>query len=178
MMLRRLLLPAIAAAFVAAAAAVPASGQSAVESGALRCHSPGAVGFVVGAVLDFDCVFLPSYGARPQPYVGVVRRIGLDLGVTNNVSMAWAVFSPTRFVHPGDLAGSYGGVQAGATVGVGGSANALVGGSNNAFALQPLSGQAQTGLSVAAGLADFELRPAGAYLGPGPGPFRHRRHHH
>jgi hypothetical protein len=42
-------------------------------------------------------------------------------------------------------------------VGVG--ANALVGGSNNTIALQPLSVQGQTGLSVAAGVAGLELRP-------------------
>ena len=52
-----------------------------------------------------------------------------------------------------------GGGAASATVGVGLGANALVGGSGNTIALQPLSGQAQTGLSVAAGIAGLELRP-------------------
>ena len=73
--------------------------------------------------------------------------------------MAWAVFAPTRGIQRGDLAGSYGGASASATVGVGVGANALIGGSNNTIALQPLSGQAQTGLSVAAGIAGLDLRP-------------------
>jgi len=56
------------------------------------------------------------------------------------------------------LAGNYGGGAASATIGVGAGANALFGGSNNTISLQPLSGQAQTGLSVAAGVAGLELR--------------------
>ena len=60
--------------------------------------------------------------------------------------MAWAVFAPTRGSQRGDLAGNYGGASASATVGVGVGANALIGGSGNTIALQPLSGQAQTGL--------------------------------
>jgi Protein of unknown function (DUF992) len=176
MTLRKSVLSAVAVAAVAAAmtATVPSGARAAVEAGGLNCHSPGGIGFIVGAVLNFDCVFVPSRGGPPQHYVAVVRRVGLDLGVTQNVTMGWAVFAPTAFVHYGDLAGNYGGVQATATVGVGLGANALVGGSNNAFALQPISGQAQTGLSVSAGLAGLELRAASPYER-----FPHyRRHHH
>jgi hypothetical protein len=73
--------------------------------------------------------------------------------------VAWAVLAPTRGIQRGDLSGSYVGASASATVGLGVGANGLVGGSNNTFALQPLSGQAQTGLSVAAGIAGMDLRP-------------------
>jgi hypothetical protein len=52
------------------------------------------------------------------------------------------------------------GAAASATVGVGVGANALIGGSNNTIALQPVSVQGQTGLSVAAGIAGLELRPS------------------
>jgi len=169
---------ALAAAMIMAAAPVGAQGN--VEAGGLECHSPGAVGFVVGAVLNFDCVFRPSSGGPPQHYVATVRRIGLDLGFTQNVSIGWVVFAPTAVVRPGDLSGDYGGVQAGASFGIGLGANAMIGGSNNSFMLQPLSGQAQAGLSVAAGLTGLELRAAPPY---GPGPRRialrsHRMHHH
>jgi hypothetical protein len=163
-MLRRPILSAMAAAIVMAAA-VPTGAKAGIEAGALSCRSPGGVGFVVGSVLNFDCLFVPAYGGPAQRYVAVVHHVGLDLGFTHNISMGWAVFAPTRFLHYGDLSGSYGGVQAGATVGVGLGANALVGGSNHAFALQPVSGQAQSGLSVSAGFADLELRPAGAFVG-------------
>jgi hypothetical protein len=171
-MLRKSVLSAIAAAILMAAA-VPTGAKANVEAGALSCRSPGGVGFIVGAVLNFDCVFVPSYRGPAQHYVAVIHRVGVDLGFTQNVSLGWAVFAPTRFIHPGDLSGNYGGVQAGATVGVGLGANALVGGSNNAFALQPVSGQAQTGLSVSAGFADLEIRPAG-FVGGGRPYLRHR----
>jgi hypothetical protein len=46
----------------------------------------------------------------------------------------------------------------------------LVGGPANAYALQPISLQGQTGLNVAAGIADIELQP---FRGNAP-----RRHYH
>ena len=45
-----------------------------------------------------------------------------------------------------------------ATFAVGLGANVLVGGSNKSFALQPVSIQTQTGLNVAAGVTELELR--------------------
>jgi Protein of unknown function (DUF992) len=43
-------------------------------------------------------------------------------------------------------------------VGAGVSANILIGGSNRTVELQPLSVQEQTGVNVAAGVAEIELR--------------------
>jgi Protein of unknown function (DUF992) len=172
MTVRTTCLSAIAAAMLMAT--VPTGAQANVEVGGLTCRSTGGVGYVVGATLNFECVFVPSGGGPAHRYVGVVRRIGVDLGVTQNVSMGWLVFAPTGAIHPGDLAGSYGGVQGNAAVGVGVGANALVGGSNNTFALQPVSAQAQAGLNVSAGLTDLELRPAD---GPVPRRVRHHRRH-
>ena len=77
--------------------------------------------------------------------------------------------APTSQFGRGELAGTYGGVGANASVGVGG--NFLVGGPSNAYALQPISVQGQTGLSVAAGVADLELEPV--QIAPG-----RRFHHH
>ena len=160
---------------IAAAVLMTAStgAQAAIEVGGLTCRSPGSVGFVVGSTLNFQCVFVPSGGGPQHHYVGVIRRIGVDLGVTQNVSLGWAVFAPTGLIHPGDLAGNYGGVQGNASVGVGLGANALVGGSNNSIALQPVSAEAQTGLNVSAGLTDLELRSVDL-----PPRVRHHRRHH
>lgn len=169
MTIRKTCLSVVAGTMLTAAAITGA--QAAVEVGGLTCRSTGAVGYVVGAVLNLDCIFAPSAGGPAHHYVGVVRRIGVDLGVTQGMSLGWIVFAPTGSIHPGDLAGNYGGVQGNASVGVGVGANALVGGSNNTFALQPVSAQAQTGLNVSAGLAGLELRPA-----DGPPPRRARRH--
>ena len=172
MALRTTCLSAFAAAMLMATA--PTGAKASVEVGGLTCRSAGAVGYVVGAVLNFNCVFVPSAGGPGHRYVGVIRRIGVDLGFSQGVSMGWVVFAPTGVIHPGDLAGSYGGVQGNASVGVGVGANALVGGSNNTFALQPVSAQAQAGLNVSAGLADLELRSADV---PAPRPVRHHRRH-
>ena len=172
MTLRTTCLSVIATAMLIATTSSGA--QAAVEAGGLTCRSTGAVGYVVGAVLNFDCVFAPSGGGPAHRYVGVVRRIGVDLGTTQGVSLGWIVFAPTGSIHPGDLAGNYGGVQGNASVGVGVGANALVGGSNNTFALQPVSAQAQTGLNVSAGLTGLELRSVD---GPAPRRARHHRKH-
>jgi hypothetical protein len=154
----------------------PAAAQARVQVGALECHGPGSVSFVVGSVNQFDCVYRPAYG-HWQRYVATIRRFGVDVGITGNSVLTWIVFAPTRRVGYGELAGNYVGPSAGAAVGVGLSAHALIGGSYNSFALQPLSIAGQTGLNVAAGIADLELVPAGRRYGE-PYHYHHRHHHH
>ena len=73
--------------------------------------------------------------------------------------MQWLVLAPSSHVYaPGALAGDYIGASAEVSAAVGGGANVLVGGSNRSFTLQPVSVQAQTGLNVAVGVAQFQLR--------------------
>ena len=146
-----------------------------VRAGVLQCQGGQNVGFVVGSVTSLQCVF-ESEGRRPEPYVATVRRIGLDLGVTEQTQITWAVNAPTSRLGRGELAGSYGGVGANASVGVGGGGNFLVGGPANSYALQPISVQGQTGLNVAAGIADLELEPVG--FAPGGPHWHHHWHHH
>lgn len=142
---------------LSAASAVPASAQSGVQAGMLECRGGPTVGLVVGSVTELDCTYNPDIGPR-QAYRAVVRKVGVDLGITEATALAWAVFAPTKQIGLGDLSGNYGGVQAGASVGAGAGANVLVGGSNNSIALQPLSVQGQAGINVAAGVAGLELR--------------------
>jgi hypothetical protein len=147
-----------------------------VRAGILQCQGGQNVGFVVGSVTSLECVFQRE-GRRPEPYLATVRRYGLDIGFTQETKFSWAVNAPTGRVGRGDLAGNYGGVGANASVGVGGGGNFLVGGPQNSYALQPLSVQGQTGLNVAAGVADIELQPVGfAHGGPRGHTHRHRRH--
>ena len=138
---------------------MPAFAQnSRIEAGVLECGG-NTTSFVVGSVTELNCVFKSSAGPN-EPYTATIRRVGLDIGINQQIAVAWAVFAPTRNITQRDLAGSYAGAAASATVGIGVGANALIGGSNNTIALQPLSLQGQTGLSVAAGVASLELRPA------------------
>lgn len=142
---------------VLALSAVPCAAQSRVQAGVLECRGLGTTSFIIGSVHELECIFRSDYGPTLR-YHGVVRKLGVDIGFTEQSSLAWGVFAPTRQIGPGDLAGNYAGVSAGAAVGVGGNANALVGGSNNSFALQPVSIEGQTGVNVAVGVADLELR--------------------
>jgi hypothetical protein len=148
---------ALTAALLASATQVVAQG-SRVEVGVLECRG-STTSFIVGSVTELGCTFRPGDNSPPEPYHATIRRAGVDIGFPQQVAVAWAVFAPTRGIQRGDLAGSYGGASASATFGVGLGANALIGGSNNTIAFQPLSGQAQTGLSVAAGIAGMDLRP-------------------
>jgi hypothetical protein len=142
-----------------------------VRAGLLQCAGGPNVGFIVGSTTSLECVF-QSEGRRPEPYIATVRRIGLDLGITDQTRLTWAVNAPAGRVARGELAGNYGGVGANASVGVGFGGNFLVGGPANSYALQPISVQGQTGLNVAAGIADIELEPV-RFVHSG-----HRRLHH
>jgi hypothetical protein len=147
----------ICALLALAAGTSSAAAQSRVQAGVLECRGAGTTSFIIGSVHDLECVFRSDHGARYR-YHGVVRKIGLDIGYTEQSTLAWAVFAPSEQVGPGDLSGNYAGVTAGAAVGVGGNANALVGGSNRTISLQPLSIEGQTGVNVAVGVAELELR--------------------
>ncbi len=138
--------------------AIARAQQPRVQAGTLECRGGASVGFIVGSVTNFGCVFRAP-GRPDDLYVGTINKIGLDLGITETTSLAWSVFAPTAQLGPGDLSGNYAGVDASATVGLGLGSNVMLGGSANSFALQPLSVQGQTGLSVAAGIQSLQLRP-------------------
>lgn len=156
MKIRLAVIAAVAAVAGIAATSVPAS--AAVEVGVLRCHVEPSVGYVVASERWMRCVFNPNDGSRPQHYRGRAGRIGIDFGVTNDAVLVWGVFAPTRHLTRHALAGTYAGASAGAAIGAGVGANALLGGSHNTIALQPLSAEGSTGLSVALGVTALSLR--------------------
>lgn len=151
-----------AAAIAAAFFASPALAQQGTEIGILDCVIEGGTGFIVGSSKDLSCTFTPADTARPaEPYFGVVNKFGLDIGTTGDALMQWAVVAPTADAYTlGVLAGDYVGASAEASAGVGVGANVLVGGSGRTFSLQPVSVQAQTGLNLALGVTEFQLRSA------------------
>ena len=132
--------------------------QDRVQVGVLECRGGASIGFVVGSVTNLGCV-LRIEGVPEDRYVATIRKVGLDLGITQETALAWAVYAPVNRLGPGDLSGNYAGAQGSASLGVGAGGNMLVGGSNNTIALQPLSLQGQVGINVAAGLESLELRP-------------------
>lgn len=148
----------ILAAFMLAALVGTARAQDRVQVGVLECRGAASIGFVVGSVTNLGCV-LRVEGLPEDRYIATIRKVGLDLGITQETALAWGVYAPVVRLGPGDLAGDYAGAQGSASIGVGAGGNVLIGGSNNTIALQPLSLQGQVGLNLAAGLESLELRP-------------------
>jgi hypothetical protein len=158
-MRRSVILAVIAfATLVAPFAGAHAQQPGLVQVGVLECRGGASIGFIVGSVTNLGCV-LRVEGRPEDRYVATIRKIGVDLGITEETALAWGVFAPVKQLGQGDLSGNYAGAQGSAAVGVGAGGNVLIGGSNNSIALQPLSLQGQVGLSVAAGLESLELRP-------------------
>jgi Protein of unknown function (DUF992) len=143
---------------VLTASAQSAVAQQGVKIGALNCEVSGGLGLIITSSKDMRCVFTSANG-QSEPYSGTIRKFGLDIGATDSGVLAWDVFAPSVGPERGALAGNYAGIDASATIGAGFGANALVGGSGSSFTLQPLSIQAQTGLALAAGVAELTLRP-------------------
>ena len=156
-MRRYLVLAGIAASLLASSAQAQAP-MDRVRVGVLECRGGASIGFVVGSVTNLGCV-LRVEGVPEDRYVATIRKVGLDLGITEETALAWGVFAPVARLGPGDLAGTYAGAQGSASFGVGAGGNVLVGGSNNTIALQPLSVQGSVGVNIAAGLESLELSP-------------------
>jgi hypothetical protein len=147
-----------AALIVSLAGAFAQQPAQRVKVGVLECRGGASVGFIVGSVTNLGCVFHAD-GLPEDRYVATIRKVGVDLGITQESALAWGVYAPVARLGPGDLSGDYAGAQGSASVGIGVGGNVLIGGSANSIALQPLSVQGQVGLNIAAGLAALELRP-------------------
>ncbi|MER8844053.1 MULTISPECIES: DUF992 domain-containing protein [Mesorhizobium] len=150
---------AAAATTIVLAGAARAQDQG-IELGALECAVSGGTGFIFGSSKDLSCTFTPADRTfAPEAYFGAVNKYGLDIGTTKQTVMRWLVLTPLKNIYaPGALAGDYIGASAEVTAAVGAGANLLVGGSSRAFALQPLSLQTQTGINLAIGVSQFQLR--------------------
>lgn len=135
--------------------AITSANAAEIKTGVLSCKVHSGWGVVIGSSKKVDCVFTASNGKKTK-YKGNITKIGVDIGYTDNKTIAWVVLSGNGT--GSDLSGTYIGANAEATAIVGLGANALVGGLNNNIALQPLSVQGQTGLNVAAGVAALTLR--------------------
>jgi hypothetical protein len=157
--MRRLALFAVITGSTLAAAGMCSAqiADARVQAGTLTCDISGGIGFIIGSQKALNCSFVPALPGPPEFYSGVITKLGIDLGGTRGGVMTWAVYAPTTRA-AGFLAGTYAGASAEATLGAGVGANLLVGGSNHTVELQPLSIQEQTGVNIAAGVAEIELR--------------------
>ena len=138
-----------------------AQAQGRVQVGVLACNVAGGIGAIIGSQKAVSCSYTPSPGGPSEIYTGTITKLGLDIGATSGGQMVWSVFAPSSGFGPGALAGSYAGATGEATIAAGLGANVLVGGSHRTVALQPLSVTGQTGLNLAVGVAELNLRPGG-----------------
>ena|SRR5208283_2733953 len=162
---KKFLLAAAAATLAAGipGQAVRAESYNGVKAGVLTCNVASGWSFVFGSSRDLKCTYSPVQGTV-EHYVGPIDRFGVDVGYTAGGVIAWAVVAPSNDLSHGALDGKYGGLTAGATAGVGVAANMLVGGSQDALktiSLQPVSIEGNTGLNVAAGVAELTLKTEG-----------------
>ncbi len=147
----------VAGLSLAAIAKVAEAGNGGVNVGSLTCHVASGVSFIFGSSRDMNCTFTRPDG-KTERYAGEIRRYGIDIGYVKSAEIVWAVFAPSSDVAPGSLAGTYLGGSANVTAGVGLGANALIGGSSKTISLQPLSLEGNTGLNLAGGIGEIELR--------------------
>ncbi|EKF17745.1 DUF992 domain-containing protein [Nitratireductor pacificus] len=150
----------ILATVLAASTAAPALAQERVELGVLDCVIEGGAGVVVASSKELACTFTPADEARPaENYFGVVNKFGLDVGVTDPAVLQWVVLAPTVDAYaPGALAGDFIGASAEISAGFGAGANILVSKESDSLMLQPVSLQGQTGINVALGVTEFQIR--------------------
>src|SRR5215472_18310727 len=85
-------------------APVDAQPKDRVQVGVLECRGGASIGFIVGSVTNLGCV-LRVEGVPEDRYVATIRKEGLDLGITQETALAWAVYSPVARLGPGDLTG-------------------------------------------------------------------------
>ena len=157
--LSRLFIVVSVVVFAVVVATFSAKSRDRVETGLLDCIVEGGSGFIFKSTKDLRCEFRRINGDI-EPYFGVIRKYGVDIGSTSGGIIRWVVLAPTLKVDEGALSGNYAGISAEATVGVGLGANALIGGFDSSIALQPFSVQSQQGLNFAVGVAELELRSA------------------
>ena len=146
----------IAAALVATGLMLTPAQADGVKLGTLTCNVKGTIGLLIGSVTEGKCVFVETNGNKTV-YDAAFSRLGVDVGVTGNKTIVWAVFGADGRSN-GGLRGTYTGVNVEASAIVGVGANALVGGLESGIVLNPVSISGQTGLNAAAGIATLTLK--------------------
>lgn len=148
----------IACAFwFALLASATADAREPFRAGTLTCDTSARVGLVLGSRQDMRCVFLAANGQQ-YIYRGLIRRLGLDIGITRGGTLLWRVFARNSQIGRGTLRGSYIGASANVALGLGLGAKLLIGGSRRSVVLQPLSVEGLIGINLALGVANLTLR--------------------
>jgi hypothetical protein len=129
------------------------------QIGLLKCDTSIGIGKIIARKQTMTCVFTHSDG-KSENYTGTIHQYGVEIGMVKEGHLVWGVIAASPASGPGLLAGKYGGVDASVAAGLGLGADVLVGGTGKAFSLQPFAVEGQTGINVAAGVEQIELKAA------------------
>ena len=98
--MRRSFMLAGAAAMLVASFAGASAQQPLVQIGVLECRGGASIGFIIGSVTNLGCV-LRVDGLPEDRYIATIRKVGVDLGITQETALAWGVYSPVARLGPG-----------------------------------------------------------------------------
>src|SRR3954462_11927112 len=102
-MLRCLILAAALLTTVQAATAQAPKNWTQV--GMLSCKLNPSIGFVIFGHQSMDCRFVQNQPFPVQFYEGALNTVGVDIGISAQGVLGWAVLAPTAGPPPGALAG-------------------------------------------------------------------------
>lgn len=162
---------AATAAILALAAASTAEARPAEalrQAGTLACTMNPGLGLVFGSAREVSCSY--SYYDRrrhlvSETYIGRMDRAGIDLGLTSNQTVTWAVMTPGGHNRPGQLAGAFGGSSADATLVFGAGTRSLFDETGRPVVLTPAGNSGQVGVGIGFGATALGLQqvPNAAY---------------
>src|SRR5260370_37146626 len=79
-----------------------------VQVGILECRGGASVGFIVGSVTNLGCV-LRAEGVPEDRYIATIRKVGLDLGITQESALPCGPFAPGTRPGPCGPSGTFAG---------------------------------------------------------------------
>src|SRR5262245_27809126 len=102
--------PLLATAVLMAAFVLPSSAQAQqtqkTQAGTLTCKQAPSIGLIIGSQQRMACRFTRGGSQPVESYLGVMNRIGLDIGFSAGGILGWAVYAPTSGAPRGALAGT------------------------------------------------------------------------
>nr|WP_242500633.1 DUF992 domain-containing protein [Tropicimonas sp. IMCC6043] len=94
-----------------------------------------------------------------RPITGEFKALGVNLSVTKDVTLVWAVLAPSGDpTKASSLAGKYFDGTAAVSLGAGAAANIFVGSGADTFTLQPLSASEILGAGASLEVEEIDLR--------------------
>lgn len=78
-----------------------------VKRGTLSCDVAAGIGLVLGSSKALECVFEADGLKAPQKHTGTIDKLSLDIGITAESQLVWAVYAKPKTKLKGALAGNY-----------------------------------------------------------------------